>query len=107
MCSTLGEIPLLVIVGGCACGSFQMGPMGQQASKSMTKMLGEKEAKWCVVLRCQQAFVSFCSGVKTLLLLMCSACFGVNKYTLGGENGTKLSKYLMVLQELAVSLFCG
>lgn len=43
LCSTLGELPLFVVVTGDADGSFQTGRLGQQVSKSMTKMLGKKK----------------------------------------------------------------
>uniref|UniRef100_A0A8U7ME83 Protein transport protein Sec31A n=1 Tax=Corvus moneduloides TaxID=1196302 RepID=A0A8U7ME83_CORMO len=63
---------------------------GARGSKSLTEMLGEKK-------HCQQAFVSLCFGIRASVLFLCSACFGVNKYTwegMGGGNETKLGKYL-------------
>uniref|UniRef100_A0A8U7ME75 Protein transport protein Sec31A n=1 Tax=Corvus moneduloides TaxID=1196302 RepID=A0A8U7ME75_CORMO len=61
------------------------------AGKSLTEMLGEKK-------HCQQAFVSLCFGIRASVLFLCSACFGVNKYTwegMGGGNETKLGDYTL------------
>uniref|UniRef100_A0A8U7MCW3 Protein transport protein Sec31A n=1 Tax=Corvus moneduloides TaxID=1196302 RepID=A0A8U7MCW3_CORMO len=83
--------------GGVQCGAppwenflFVTIVGGARGSKSLTEMLGEKK-------HCQQAFVSLCFGIRASVLFLCSACFGVNKYTwegMGGGNETKLGKYL-------------
>lgn len=47
---------------------------GTGNSKSLTKMLGKGNV----------AERRLCLGIKALLLFLCTACFRVNKYTLGG-----------------------